>query len=349
MLISDSLMKNLDPAALDCLAALADDGSFERAAQRLSITQSAVSQRLRALEAQVGPPLVVRSRPLRLTEPGKVLLRFARQLQAMRADVARELGETVLTQTQRLPIAVNADSLATWVLPALDALVQPGAGRLRPRADRRRPGLHPRLAAPGPGAGLRQDGGRGAARLPHHAAGRDALCGGGEPAASSSCQGGCRRGLVHAATLPQLPFLVFNRKDDMQAQWVTQAFGVTAPRLSERFVPSSEAYARAATMGWGIGVLPELQVRDAIARSELIVLYPQVSIEVALYWHQWKLGDEFAAGAPRAARLDEVGAALVAGAAAALDQRPAAAATQRRAATRLAGSQRATRPRSAAA
>ena len=79
-------MQNFDPAALECLAALVDEGSFERAASRLSITQSAVSQRLRALEAAVGQPLVVRSRPLRLTEPGKVLLRFARQWQALRAD-----------------------------------------------------------------------------------------------------------------------------------------------------------------------------------------------------------------------------------------------------------------------
>ena len=119
-------MHNLDTAALDCLAALADDGSFERAAQRLSITQSAVSQRLRSLEeAQVGQLLVVRARPLRLTEAGRVLLRFARQLQAMRADVARELGERARAQA-RLPIAINADSLATWVLPALDPLVQQG-------------------------------------------------------------------------------------------------------------------------------------------------------------------------------------------------------------------------------
>ena len=66
-------MKAVDPAALDCLAALADEGSFERAAQRLAITQSAVSQRLRALETQVGQLLVVRSRPLRLTDPGMLL------------------------------------------------------------------------------------------------------------------------------------------------------------------------------------------------------------------------------------------------------------------------------------
>jgi len=85
-------MNLLDPAALESLAALAEAGSFERAAQLLSITQSAVSQRLRALETQVGQLLVVRSRPLRMTEPGKVLLRYARQLQALRADAARELG-----------------------------------------------------------------------------------------------------------------------------------------------------------------------------------------------------------------------------------------------------------------
>jgi LysR family transcriptional regulator (chromosome initiation inhibitor) len=58
-------MSTFDPDALECLAAILEEGGFERAAQRLSITQSAVSQRLRALEAQVGTVLVVRSRPLK--------------------------------------------------------------------------------------------------------------------------------------------------------------------------------------------------------------------------------------------------------------------------------------------
>ena len=108
-------MDAFDPAALDCLAALADSGSFGGAAQRLSITQSAVSQRLRALETGLGRLLVVRSRPLRLTEPGKALLRYARQMHALRADIVRELGPAQ-TQDERLPIAVNADSLATWFM-----------------------------------------------------------------------------------------------------------------------------------------------------------------------------------------------------------------------------------------
>ncbi len=310
-------MQDLDPAALDCLAALSDDGSFERAAQRLSITQSAVSQRLRALEAQVGQLLVVRSRPLRLTEPGKVLLRFARQLQAMRADVARELGEQVRGQA-RLPIAVNADSLATWVLPALDALVQQGLqdgfglelivddqdfthewlrqGQVLgcvstvPQALRgcrvESLGVMPYIAVASPGFVGRHLGG-------------DATAG------------------LHRGNFARVPFLVFNRKDDMQALWVSRAFGVKAPRLEERFVPSSEAYVHAAVLGWGIGVVPELQVRERLARGELLRLRPDVAIEVALHWHQWKLGGEGAATA-RAARLDEVGAALMRGARAAL-------------------------------
>ena len=56
-------MSTFDPDALECLAAIVEEGGFERAAQRLSITQSAVSQRLRALESQVGTVLIVRSRP----------------------------------------------------------------------------------------------------------------------------------------------------------------------------------------------------------------------------------------------------------------------------------------------
>jgi LysR family transcriptional regulator (chromosome initiation inhibitor) len=306
-------MKNLDHAGLDCLAALADEQSFERAAQRLSITQSAVSQRLRSLEAQVGQLLVVRSRPLRLTEPGKVLLRFARQLQAMHADVARELGAEAATTT-RLPIAVNADSLATWVLEALDPLVQQGI------AD----GSHLELIVDDQDfthEWLRQGQVLGCvSTVPRALRGCRVTALGAmryiavaSPGFVERCLGGDAARGLHRGNFAHLPFLVFNRKDDMQSQWVTQAFGVKAPRLVECFVPSSEAYVRAAMLGWGIGVLPVLQVQEALAQDRLIPLQPAVHLDVALHWHQWKLGED-GSDRPRAARLDEVGAALLRGA-----------------------------------
>ena len=307
-------MKDLDSAGLDCLAALADERSFERAAQRLAITQSAVSQRLRSLEAQVGQLLVVRSRPLRLTEPGKVLLRFARQLHALRTDVARELG-TRVAPNERIAIAVNADSLATWVLPALDPVVQAGLKE---------------------GFGLElvvddQD-------FTH-----DWLRQGEVLGCVSSVKLALRGCLVqplgvmryvavaspdfmrvhlpdglNAANFASTPFLVFNRKDDSQVQWVSKAFGVRSPRLQERYVPSSEAYVRAVCAGWGVGVAPELQIRPLIASGDLVALRPELSVEVTLYWHQWKLVSELVAAPTRVALLDQIGQALAAGASRAL-------------------------------
>ena len=304
-------VRDVDPATLDCLAALADEGSFDKAAVRLAITQSAVSQRLRALEAQVGQPLVIRSRPLALTDAGKVLLRFARQWHALRTDLARELGAAAAGA--RLPIAVNADSLATWVPPALDEVVQTGL----------RDGYGLELVVDDQDfthEWLRQgavlgcvttvsEALRGCALRPlgvmHYTA----------VASPAFVRAHLPRGLGHDS-FARVPFLVFNRKDDMQAQWVSRAFGVAAPRLQERYVPSSEAYVRAATMGWGVGVAPWIQVRDAVARGALVALAPTVTVPVALYWHQWQFGGTDAARTP--SLLEQIGAALERGARSAL-------------------------------
>lgn len=275
----------LDGAGLACLAALAEAGSFEGAAHLLVITQSAVSQRLRTLESNVGHPLVVRARPLRLTEPGKVLLRFARQMQVLRADAARELGAT-LARDERLPLAVNADSLATWVLPALDTLVHAGhhEGHGLELIVDDQDFTHDRLRE-GEVLGCVSSNGR---------ALQGCLC---QPlgamryiavAAPAFIREQLPQGLTRAS-FPRVPFIVFNRKDDMQAQWVARAFGVRSPRLRERAVPSSEAGARAAAMGWGVAVLPELLAQPLVKGGGLAVLCPDVALDVALYWHHWKL------------------------------------------------------------
>ena len=317
-------MNAYDPAALECLAALADAGSFERAAQQLAITQSAVSQRLRALETGLGRLLVVRSRPLRLTEPGKVLLRYARQMQAMRADINRELG-AVSGQDERLPIAVNADSLATWVLPALDPVV---------------------LAGQRDGWGLElvvddQD-------FTHDWLREGAVLGCvssvADPLRGCSVQAlGCMRYVavaapafierhlpdgLHRGNFARVPWLVFNRKDDMHAAWVAQAFGISGPRLMERHVPSTEAHARAAVLAWGIAVMPEQMASAGLTAGQLQALHADVHVDVLLHWHQWKLLGDGASNAAststagstatdsprRAGALDRIGQALADGA-----------------------------------
>jgi len=304
-------MNLLDPGALECLAALAEAGSFERAAQLLNITQSAVSQRLRALESQVGQLLVVRARPLRMTEPGKVLLRYARQLQALRADAARELGSS-FSRDERLPIAVNADSLATWVLPALDPLVQAGLREgygLELIVDDQ-DFTHDRL---------REGEVLGCVSTVATAL-RGCVC---QPlgrmryiaAASPEFVRRQMPGGLGAANFSRLPFIVFNRKDDMQAQWAARALGLRQVRLNERFVPSSEAGAHAAAMGWGVAVIPELLAAPLLASGALQAIRPEVTLDVALYWHQWKLGLDNGTTVPaRPGLMEQIGQALIEGA-----------------------------------
>src|SRR4051795_8956744 len=114
------LFVELDLAQLRALDATVRGGTLEAAARALQVTPSAISQRLRALEVATGRILLVRTRPVQVTESGEAVLRLARQVDLLTADVARELGgDPPPERVPTVPIAVNADSMATWVLPAL--------------------------------------------------------------------------------------------------------------------------------------------------------------------------------------------------------------------------------------
>src|ERR687885_1683903 len=104
----------LDLAQLRALDATVRGGTLEAAARALHVTPSAVSQRLRALEVATGRILLVRTKPVQVTDSGQAVLRLARQVDLLAADVVRELGgDGADGALPVLPVAVNADSLAT--------------------------------------------------------------------------------------------------------------------------------------------------------------------------------------------------------------------------------------------
>ena len=133
----------MDFALLECLEAVVTEGSFEKAAASLAITQSAVSQRIRVLEQQTGTPLLFRTRPVRPTPAAQPLLRFARQTQLLALDVWPELMESA--ERGRVRIAVNADSL--WILGSSGSVRVAAGASGDARVRRRRPGAHAELAA----------------------------------------------------------------------------------------------------------------------------------------------------------------------------------------------------------
>ncbi|HIE4140380.1 TPA: ArgP/LysG family DNA-binding transcriptional regulator, partial [Stenotrophomonas maltophilia] len=111
---------------LAAFAAVLEEGSFEAAARRLSISPSALSQRIKALEDRLGQVLVVRQAPSRPTAAGEALLRRVRPMQALEAEALAELLPERGSDAARtpIPLAVNDDSLDTWFVPAIADLHQ---------------------------------------------------------------------------------------------------------------------------------------------------------------------------------------------------------------------------------
>ena len=113
----------LDYSALSALAAVIREGSFERAALALHVTPSAVSQRIKLLEERVGCALVVRDQPCRATPTGRRLCQHVDRVRLLEQELQGTLPALAPKGIARvaLPIAVNADSLATWFAPAMAA------------------------------------------------------------------------------------------------------------------------------------------------------------------------------------------------------------------------------------
>ncbi|TSE22248.1 LysR family transcriptional regulator ArgP [Tepidimonas aquatica] len=285
------MTSTFDPDALECLAAIVEEGGFERAAQRLAVTQSAVSQRLRALEAQVGTVLVVRSRPLRPTLAGQLLIKHAKMMRLLRADLEHDLRELDPTLAQRsrdegrVSIAINADSIATWALEALTPLVREGVLLEIIHDDQdfthewlregQVMGCVTSLAQPLRGCRLEPLG-----RMPYVAV------------ASPSFARQVLGGQLTPHNFHRVPFVAFNRKDDLQRDFVCQAFGLAQVRLQQCFVPSSEGQVRAAQAGWGVTVVPRPLAAAGLANGTLVDVAPHARYTVALHWHCWNLASD---------------------------------------------------------
>jgi LysR family transcriptional regulator, chromosome initiation inhibitor len=293
------MKRALDPAQLAAFAAVVEEGSFEAAARRLHVTPSAVSQRIKALESKMGQVLVRRIRPTRPTEAGRVLARLAQQLALLADEAFTEIAGGA--GTPRIPVAVNADSLATWFLPALAAL--PGAVFDIHQEDQDH------------SAALLRDGAVMAAvtaeARPVQGCRVERL---GSMRYLAVCSPDYRRRFLPdgptAAALSAAPMLVFNRKDAQQSRFVQTLIG---RRLDPpvTYLPSSHAFVEAPRLGLGWGMAPDQLARAALEDGSLVEIAPGRQLDVPLYWQCWRLDSPALAALSDAVRTT---------AAAALDQ-----------------------------
>jgi LysR family transcriptional regulator (chromosome initiation inhibitor) len=287
---------SLDTHQLTAFAAVIREGSFERASRALHVTPSAVSQRIKLLEEAVGQVLVVRRTPCTPTRAGEVLYRHALQVALLEADVlagmeAPDAGPVAAPTT--ITVAVNADSLATWLVPALGRFADASGHRVEVVVDDedhtaawlrtgRVVGAVTSDARPVQGCSV-------------------------EPLGSMRYRASATPGFVRrwfgdgvtAEALRRAPVLFYSRKDELQARFVRQKLGLRGVTLTPHWMPGTTAYVDATLLGMGWGMHPEALVAPQLARRQLVDLVDGAVMDVPLHWQRWRLSS------PTLQRLDE--------------------------------------------
>lgn len=285
---------SLAPAQLSALVAVVEHGTFDAAAQALHVTPSAISQRIRALETQVGQVVVTRGTPCAATPAGEVLVTLGRQSALLAAEAAERLGQG--SGVRRAAVAVNADSLATWFRDVFDAaatwpdvavelFVEDQAHSARLLRQGRVLAAVTSDAQPVQGCQVESIG-----ELAYH------------PVVAGSVLARAESGGTTDWT--RVPMVRFNEIDDLQHEWL-RATARQQPRVVHR-VPTTVDFAEAVRRGLGWGMYLDGQLEDARRRGDDIVeLSPGRPLVVPLFWQRWRIASEL---------LDRLTAAVLAAA-----------------------------------
>lgn len=264
---------------LAAFAAVLEEGSFDAAAHRLSVTPSAISQRIKALEDRLGQVLVVRQTPCRPTPAGEQLLRRVRPMQALEAEALSDFlpEEQVAASARSISVAVNDDSLETWFIAGLarlhtqygylfDVRVDDQDHTLDLLRDGSVLGAVTAEAAPLQGCNVYPLG-----TMRYRAIASP------EFAKNFFASG------VDAAAFARAPMIVFNRKDELQWRFVRR---ITRARLTPpvHYLPTSSGFVEAAACGLGWCLAPESLIVPALQAKRIVTLDRQHWLDVPLYW-----------------------------------------------------------------
>ncbi|MDH6574399.1 ArgP/LysG family DNA-binding transcriptional regulator [Kitasatospora sp. MAP5-34] len=181
-----------------------------------------------------------------------------------------------------LPIAVNADSLATWFVPALASLARDA----RIHVDLRREDEAHTTALLRAGEVMAA-----VTSSPDPVAGCSVRRLGAMvylPVAAPQFAARWLDGDA-ALLLPNAPVVCFDRRDELQDAFANELADGQGASLLRHYVPSSEGFADAVTAGLGWGLVPRSQAEPRLRSGALVQFLPGRTAEVPLYWQQWRL------------------------------------------------------------
>ncbi|MBI4406105.1 MAG: ArgP/LysG family DNA-binding transcriptional regulator [Deltaproteobacteria bacterium] len=271
----------LDYFLVETLQVVIQSGTFQKAANLLRITQSAVSQRIQLLEQQFGQPLLVRTSPPALTQAGRELVRHYEQVALLQDSFLNEMKSKLANKKPViLRLAVNTESLVSWFVDAITPLMK----RTRllvaiHRADQDetikllREGAVlacvSTLAKPLPGCVSTRLG-----KMLYRCV-----------ASNDFIEKYFQRG-IDACSLQEAPAAIFDEADRLHDIFLTSRLRTTRlPAIPYTYVPSPEGLVRFAVEGLAYSILPSFLVDPHLKSGRLTDLFPQRPYRMRFYWH----------------------------------------------------------------
>ena len=273
----------IDYKLLEALAMVVQEGGFEKAANMMHLTQSAVSQRVRLLEERIGKILLSRTSPPCATEAGQKLIKHYLQVRLLEDGLEEEISSPDASTPVRLSLGINADSLSSWFLPALGELLADGRMLIDLHVDDQEQthkllrdgvvvGCISDLASPIQGC-----------RVDFLGAMKYRLL-----ARPEFLRRWFPEGLTVSAA-ENAPAVMFTRNDMLHHKILRRVLGDTITVKAIHYVPAIDQFTQMISSGYAYGMVPDWQSTALRTDGEVVEVHEKAHDSVNHYWHCWNI------------------------------------------------------------
>jgi LysR family transcriptional regulator (chromosome initiation inhibitor) len=273
----------LDYQSIAALASVIETQGFQSAADKLFITQSAVSQRIKSLEQFYGEPVLVRTLPYRPTALGLTLLGHYKRVSML--EDALHTSLTLNANAPRISISLSRDMLETWFTSVVNQLSKILPVTIEMIADD-------------------QD-----RTLQYLQKGLVSACASTTEKAISGCKSAFigyfdyvlvaspefkkkyfKRAAITKKDLLDAPTVLFDQNDKLHADYLKYYFDLDYVDLNHcHVVPSVAGFKQFTLCGYAYALIPYIDIQQELKQQRLINLFPDKVWEMPVYWHSFEI------------------------------------------------------------
>ncbi len=282
MFLIESSSTVLDYSSIAALSAVIETQGFQSAADKLFITQSAVSQRIKSLENYYGEPVLIRSLPYQPTKLGLMLIGHYKRVTILEDS----LQETISLQNHvpTISIAISRDSLETWFVDVIKKLKILPFIQLEIIADDQE------------------------LTLEYLQKGLVSACASTTEKQISGCE--CMfmgyfnyvfvsspdfkkkyfsKNKSNEDNLINAPGVIFDNNDKLHNDYLKHYFNINNSNIKYHTVPSVKGFRLFAENGYACALIPELDILSELAQKKLVKIFPDKPWKMPMYWHHWSI------------------------------------------------------------